>query len=276
MEIVNLPKDHISYSQINMYKRCPKQYYFRYFEDRIIPPKWIMVAGKAGHNTMEFNNKYKMESGHDEKISTVIDYLANSWDEEKDKHETITYSKIKPGEVVSKISKPVIKYFTDGAFERDIPTGVEKEFRLNFEGIDTEVMGYIDVEYEDGVYDYKFSQRKPSIQQIATSDQLKMYAVSYLIEKRILPKRLGYTYFIPTKDPQANVYNIPMIEKFIENFMSDLKEAIISISNSTRSGVFPRNSASFMCSPEGCGYWDICKPGQKKIFYDLKTTYERK
>lgn len=235
-----------------------------------------MVAGKAGHMSMEFNNLAKMKTGHDEKVSDVIEHFANSWDEEKEKHETISYEKIKPGDVVSKIKEPIKQYFANGIFEKEVPVAVEEEFALSFEGIATKVVGYIDVEFPDGVYDYKFSQRKPSIQQLATADQLKMYAVSYLIRNRKVPKKLGFTYLIPTKVPQANVYNIPSISEYVHDFMTDLKEGITSISNSVSSGTFARNSASFMCSPLSCGYWDICKPGQKKIFFDLKETYEKK
>lgn len=259
-----------------MYKRCPKQYYFRYMEDRIMAPKWTMVAGKAGHLSMEFNNLGKMKTGHNEKVSDVVDNFANNWDLEKDKHETISYQKIKPGEVVSIMRKPIEQYFANGILEHDIPTGVEKEFALSFEGIATKVVGFIDVVFPSGVWDYKFAQRKPSVQQLATSDQLKIYAVNELIETGSLPKNLGFAYLVPTKTPLAMLYNIPDVPAFINNFMVDLKEGITSISTSVASGVFPRNSASFMCSPESCGYWSICKPGQAKIFYDLKKTYDTK
>jgi hypothetical protein len=273
---VSLPKDHISFSQIDMYRRCPRQYYYRYMEDRVMIPKWIMVAGKAGHRTLEYNNTEKMKSGHDEKLSTVIDYLSNSWNEEKEKYEDIAYEKIKPGEVVSTISKSIIKYFTDGIFESEIPTEVEKEFELNFEGVGTKLSGIVDVLYKDSIFDYKFSQKRPTIQKIATGDQLKTYAVSYLAENKILPKRLGYTYLISTKTPQVVLYEIPSISNFVHNFMEDLRESIISISNSVRTGVFPRNPINYSCSPMSCGYWDICRPGQKKLFFDLKEAYERK
>lgn len=273
---VSLPKDHISYSQINMFKRCARQYYYRYMEGLIIPPKWIMCAGSAGHETMEFNNLFKMKHGIDEKVSTVIEYFANEWEVQKEKNEDIIYGKVKPGEVVSKMKQPIVQYFTNGNFYEDIPIAVEKEFALSFEGIDTTIVGTIDVEYEFGPFDYKFSQKKPSMQILATSDQLKMYATDRLIETKKLPTRLGYAYFIPTKIPQATIFDIPNIPVFMNNFMEDLKEGIQSISDCVRSGTFIRNSSSFMCSPDSCGYWDICRPGQKKIYIDLKTKYDKK
>jgi hypothetical protein len=259
-----------------MFKRCPRQYYYRYMEDRVIPPKWIMCAGSAGHSTMEYNNTYKMEHGSDEKVSTLIEYFANEWDKQVEETEKILYEKVKPGEVVSKMKQPIQKYFSEGIFQDKIPTAVEKEFAIEFEGIDTTVVGTLDVEFGDEVYDYKFSQKKPSMQQLATSDQLKMYAVNKLIEDGKLPKKLGFPYLITTKTPQALIFEIPNIPSFVTNFVEDIKDYITTISGCVQSGIFPRNSSSYLCSPLACGYWEICRPNQKKIFFDLKDKYETK
>ena len=273
---ITLPKNHVSYSQINMFKRCPRQYYYRYIEDRIIPPKWIMPAGKAGHKAMEYNNNSKMKTGINVKQNEVIEFFANAWKEETASYEKIMYGDMKPGDVVTLMKQPINKYFDDGTFIHDVPIAVEREFALQFEDIDTTVVGTIDVEFEPGIYDYKFSQKSPSINTIANSDQLKMYAVSKMVETKQLPKKLGFTYLISTKAPQVKIYEIPHIKTFINNFMQDLKESLETISLCLSSGVFIRNSTGFMCNPKDCGYWDICKPGQKKIYFDLETAYSTK
>lgn len=271
--VVALPKDHISYSQINMFLRCPKQYYYRYVEDLIRPPKWVMVAGKSGHRAMEFNNRHKMKTGENEKKHDVLDYFEACWIEEKDLYEEIVYGNIKPNEVVPLMIQPINRYFDKGTFINDIPIGVEKEFALNFEGIDTTVVGFIDLIFPGQIWDYKFSQKKPGVTQLANANQLSMYAISQFIENKVFPDKLGYAYLISTKEPQVNLYEIPNIKSFVRNFMENLKDSIITISNAMSTGTFIRNDTGFMCTPESCGYYDICKPGMKKIYYDLQTAY---
>lgn len=276
MEVTS-PKDHISHTQIDMFKRCARQYYYRYVEDRIIPPKWIMPVGKAGHKAMEFNNNNKMKTGIDAKKTDVVEVFTEEWKKEKASYEKIIYGDVKEKDIVPLMEKPINEYFIKGTFREDIPTAVEKEFALRFEDINIDVVGYIDVEFNgEKIYDYKFSQKSPSIQKIFAAEQLRMYSASHIIETNKSPKKVGFTYLISTKIPQIKVYDIPYNNKFMENFYEDLKESLITISNAMKSGTFIRNSSSFMCNPKDCGYWDICKPGQKKLYFELESKYTTK
>ena len=257
-----------------MYKRCPRQYYYRYVEDRIIPPKWIMPVGKAGHKAMEFNNKNKMKTGIDSKKTDVVEVFAEEWKKEKENYEKIIYGEVKEKDIVSLMQKPINEYFIQGTFIDNIPTAVEKQFAIRFNTIDIDVVGYIDVIFDNKlINDYKFSQKSPAIQKIFSAEQLKMYAASYIIETNKNPKKVGFTYLISTKVPQIKIYEINYTSKFMSTFHEDLKEVLIAISDSMKSGVFIRNSSSWMCNPNDCGYWDICKPGQKKLYYELTSKY---
>ena len=58
-----LPKGVISPSQFDMFRRCPRQYMYRYIEDRVMPPAVAMIKGTAVHHGAEVTHRHTIENG---------------------------------------------------------------------------------------------------------------------------------------------------------------------------------------------------------------------
>lgn len=71
---------HFSYSQMNMYQRCPKQYEYRYIKGMKVPPNINMNSGKAIHEAFEYNALWKMRSKEDMPMQDLLDLSSTSHD----------------------------------------------------------------------------------------------------------------------------------------------------------------------------------------------------
>ena len=64
----------LSHSQIGMFQRCPAQYEKRYIEGMKKPPPFSMFLGFVGHDTLDHNNKQKIDSGIDLLFKEVAEF----------------------------------------------------------------------------------------------------------------------------------------------------------------------------------------------------------
>lgn len=266
-------KDHFSHSQINMFKRCPRQYRYRYIEGKKYPPKWSLVAGKTGHRVLEFNNIIKKDTGEDVSRNDIVEFYSFAYDEEIGKYEKINMEGLKKKEAKKVMLSPIEQYFKESSYKGWIPSEVEKEYNITFthSGKKDSILGYIDVEYQDKniIQDYKFTRRSPNINTLYNSTQLDMYALMYFTEHNKLPMT-EFEYLIATKTPKVKNFPIAKVRKQLDRFYDDLSEVIKAINISIQTDNWIRNSSGYYCSPTGCGYWDICRPGEKKLFFDLQ------
>ena len=77
----NLPKDYLSFSQIDLYRRCGMAYYFRYIMDEKSPPVVNMVQGRAVHAALELNFDQKIQTKKDLPGEQVVTKFSEEFDE---------------------------------------------------------------------------------------------------------------------------------------------------------------------------------------------------
>ncbi len=130
---IPLPKDHLSVSQINMFKNCPRQYYYAYVLGERRKPNSNLTFGSAFHSTAEVNYKQKVDSHEDLAVKEVQEI----WSEEFSKRipETVFEEGEKPGAIKDEGVAAVevyMKTFAPGIQ----PFMVEQEIDVPLEGVE--------------------------------------------------------------------------------------------------------------------------------------------
>lgn len=242
-----------------MFMRCGKQYEFRYIDGLVRPPVIKMITGTGMHVGAEHNGRQKIESHEDLPVSDIVEVAVESFkqrvDEEGYADDAETKGKssdVVVGEGVDRTAS-LTKVYAEGIAPTIQPVAVEQKYVVQLG--DKELLMYIDVVTdEEGIRDYKSMGRKPSAGTANDSGQLSTYATGYYAEHGKLPKSVGIDAVVATKKPYAEsqtstrtMDDIALVEKLFGTFEQALK-----------AGVFMPAVGTPMCSPNGCGYWDIC------------------
>lgn len=248
---IGLPRGYLSASQIEMYLRCPRQYQFRYIEERIAPPGVALTEGICHHEVMEFNNINKFDKGED---------LNDGILKEKFKDEFATKKKHIPksdwvfsGENVNTINERGDKFIENYLFDvapNIQPTKLpESKFEIELGGVP--ILGFIDLEQDKSVVDYKVVKQARTQHEVDNDIQLTLY--SFATRK----KSVQFCCFTKTKT--AAIKNVTSIRGNNDYAYADA--LIGSVAEGIKSGNFPmcNPNKSFPCSERYCGYYKMCR-----------------
>ena len=246
--------DHLSYTQINMYLRCPRQYYFRYCENLILPPKTAMLQGRCVHKAQEHGFKKKLEAGRGYKTEECAEVFADEWSKALEEYEPIfeedetKYSVLDQGvALVRHYGKVVGRYIK--------PAMVEQEFRLSPWESGPHLVGYIDlVTSQKDLVDLKVSSRLPNADAIHKDLQLSVYGMGFSALTDSLPRSYRWHMLIRTKVPRVAILKTTRDESDFRVFENTAEEVAKGIG----AQVFPRRTDGWHCSEKFCGYWPRC------------------
>jgi CRISPR/Cas system-associated exonuclease Cas4 (RecB family) len=255
-----LPKEHLSYSQINMFLRCPRQYYYRYLEDLVMPPSGSLVLGSSGHKSLEHNYSQKIESRKDLKTKEVLDYFDATFDEKA--KEEVDWGDKKKGDFKDAGVRTLKKY-QDSYAPAIQPAAVEQEFNIEFENTDYTLYGFIDlITVGSEIVDHKISARKPSF---LDDKQLSIYRLAYKMLNGFPPEKVRFDYLVTKNSPEI----VPIEMDITDEDEQETLELIGDISEAIKAGIFYRRTDGWMCNPKYCGYYYKCRPHKEQSFYDF-------
>ncbi|MDI6617870.1 MAG: PD-(D/E)XK nuclease family protein [Clostridiales bacterium] len=241
--------DHTSVSQLNMYLRCPAQYYYRYIEGLILPPNATITRGKTVHKGIEINYKQKMKTHENMPLNDLKDIVAEEFDREA---EDTDFRNDDRGKTKDSAVTLAATYHTKIAANIQ-PVGVEQEINIPLAG--TTLKGYIDLIDNAGyIRDTKTASKSPAKNTADKSIQLTAYALAY---RRIYGQPEAgviLDYLVDGKVPKAATLASSRTGAQIKRFCS----IAYYICNAIKAGCFYPNINSLMCSPKWCGYWDKC------------------
>ena len=257
----NLPKSHLSHSQINMFLRCPKQYEFRYLEGLVMPPSGNLILGGAGHKALEHNYSQKIDSKKDLNETEVTEYFANEFEERA--KEEVDWQDNKPGDLKDGGVR-VLKEYQKTTAPLIQPRVVEQEFNIEFENTDYTLKGFIDlITIVNEIVDHKISGRKPSN---IDDKQLTIYRIAYKeLNGQVPPKSVRFDYLVTKKTPEIVPFRIDITDEDEDEVL----ELIGDVSRAIKSGIFYRRTEGWMCNPKYCGYYYECRPHKNKTFYEF-------
>ncbi len=213
---------HFSYSQMNMFQRCPKQYEYRYIKGLKIPPNISMNSGKAIHEALEYNALWKMRTQEDIPMGDLLDLSSDSHDKYMGQVEDL--DKAKAG-VNKDENQGIVTLYRRTQAPHITPIAAERSFRIELPEDDggnyMPVIGYIDslAEVPDtrpgppggrviALEDYKRVSRKKQQAEVDLSPQLTLYDYVYNLEVGQPVDVIGFRQlgFLKKEGP----YSIPM------------------------------------------------------------------
>lgn len=255
---IPLPKDHLSVSQINMFKNCPRQYYYAYVLGERRKPNSNLTFGSAFHSTAEVNYKQKVDSHEDLAVKEVQEI----WSEEFSKRipETVFEEGEKPGAIKDEGVAAVEVYMKTFA-PRIQPFMVEQEIDVPLEGVEFSIRCRLDVvDDKSGIHDTKTSGKSPALDLAEDDFQLTSYDIAHRFILGLPPTKLYLDYLVRTKIPKVvPLESDPRSEKQIEEALKEFSQVARAIRDGAYYRCSPRNWA---CSPRFCGFYPVCREGE--------------
>lgn len=246
------PLEHISPSQVEMYRRCPAQYYYRYIRGIKIPPNSSLTRGLCVHSGAAFNYKQKIQSYKDLPLPEVTEYVASEFETLKD--ETEWAKDEKPGQIKDQTVNLYSHYHKEFA-PLIQPLFVEQEILLPLENYGFQFKGYIDlVDVTLFIRDLKTSARTPNQDALEKSLQLSGYAWGLYKLTGEMPLGVALDYLVNTKTPHIVTLTGTRTQQDFKRFINTVGKVAYGI----QEGVFYPNENNFLCSPDKCGYWKLC------------------
>lgn len=139
--------DHLSATQINMFRRCEEQYRQRYIHGRVEPPGGALILGGAFHVGMEHNFRQKISSQVDLPTNEVVDAYHHGFDrkvEEAGGSSEIAWKESENQDTVRKVGAVCTQVYQRDVAPRMFPSDVEHKFSKAVDGALLPVTGSID------------------------------------------------------------------------------------------------------------------------------------
>lgn len=268
-----LPLPYLSISQVELYQKCPMQFYYRYILGKRSPPGIASVQGTSIHAAVETGYRHSMDKHELPPLELSLDSYSDALDKgvtsdvvwaDEDSDDEIGSSKDK-GKVKDQGVK-LLETWHKKKLPKVTPKAVEKSFITTFAGIP--VVGVVDLidrinkpldpnadpavlhPLLDAVVDNKVVGKKYAQSAVDNKLQMTVYAhASGLSQQR-------YDLFVKTKTPKLEEMLTSRNEKDIRWAVKTFMEVAKAIS----AGIFPMCSTeSWACNPKWCGYWSICR-----------------
>lgn len=259
MSIQDHRRDYISVSQIQMYQRCPAQFYFRYVLGRSSPPGWALVGGRAMDETLNVHHQNRIEGR-----ATDV-YLPDLFRTELEK---AANAAMPVGEVdydYENLGPYAVQAYLRDADPHIEPISVQTELRGEIEGVP--VLGFRDILYGDRITgDHKFTKKTPKAMPASSSFQLHTYDlmemesgkdhsghVALILIRKLKTPKVEFSHY-QTKPSDHNVvrHTVKTVRALTEGNhfpMCDL---------SAQNGTWP-------CSERFCGYFRACRGSEEGV-----------
>lgn len=259
-----LPKGILSPSQFDMFRRCPRQYMYRYIDERVQPPAVAMIRGTAIHHGAEVTHRNTIDNGVPLKLEEAEQEVADIYEERaqdvedwegadkgQTKDATVRNFRIYYLQAVPKI-KPVKVEHAFAQFIGTVPV------RGIIDLVDSIVTDKPTVDDDpdnppmvEVVSDLKVTTRKWPEQKLRHAPQLTFYAIVEETERVrvdfLLDQKSGTKY-----NPMQSIRDTNDKQILVE----DLEEVVFLI----KQGHFPRcDPTTWACTPRFCGYYETCR-----------------
>jgi PD-(D/E)XK nuclease superfamily len=255
-----LPIDHLSVSSLKLFMACPEKFRRRYIEREYEPPSGKMILGSAAGAAEAQHYSTVIETGEGFTTDQVVDEFSDEWDD-RIAREDIQWGADNPGELKDSGVAALERYHQDVAPEI-VPVSVEREFRIGWDGVDWDLIGFMDLEEAGGaVSDLKMRGRKLSREDAAVDPQPTTYLYARRAEGNPA-SRFDFHTMVRAKKPYAEV--VPTVrtdrqlDLFADRVFQIANEMAWRAETDNWAGAVP---GSWQCSQRFCGYWNSCPMG---------------
>jgi len=245
-----------SLSRLHCFSRCPRQYYYRYVEQRPEPLKYSLLSGAALHKGLEVHNQRRFKEGKKSGLKEILEVAREfvRYHYHEGEHEG---EELPEADCVDRLVKegkpPTDKYCKEveqEAVGSQIVEAIEAEMKWEFEG--EPFLGYADLVLSGVVIDYKFLSRRHNKDALIYSPQLNLYVVHY-------QRPAAYIQLLRGKD-FASFEVAETTEESQRLTLDWVRDTIKAIKVAKQTGHFPRReAASWEC--KSCVFRDRCFKG---------------
>lgn len=256
---------YISHSQMTMFQRCPRQYYYRYERGLKIRPTGSMFLGTCFDDSVSYNYDQKIETERDRPASEVAEVFVDTFD--KGKYEVEFDEEDTPGGLRDDGVKLV------GLHMKQIsptirPRKVQNRFELALAKRDYTIVTVADLITQDGeVVDIKTTKKTPS--KLAGNEgsykidwnhfiQAGLYNVAYQEENGRPPTATSLYYHIRLKTPVILPITFDLQQSHLDYALRQIDMVVSAIDSTKKGGVWFPNRGHMMCSQKQCGFWKMC------------------
>jgi CRISPR/Cas system-associated exonuclease Cas4 (RecB family) len=252
-------RHHFSPTQVNMFLRCPAQWYYRYVRGLKRPPSGAATLGSAVDTGITYNYQQKIETQEDLALDNVLD--AFSTDFEARKPETLWEHNEEPGQVKDDGVRVLSVYHKDAA-PKVQPTAVQERVELEIPNFGYRFVAVPDVvERNSVIRDTKVVKRSPAknneafVVAPAHQDQMVAYALAYRVTKEQAEKGCVVDYLVRTKSSKLVQVPFQVTSRHLDYY----KNIIGLVARQIEAQIFTPNRQQQLCSRRYCGYWEECE-----------------
>lgn len=248
-------KRHLSFTQLNMFLRCPRQYEFRYIRGIKAPPSGAMVQSRVWHQTVERNYRQKIESDRDLALGEMQEFFAAQFDAALGSEEIAFEPDEKPGKLKDQGTAIVAAHHKTIA-PAVHPLLVEERFTVDLgEDFPFDLVGVWDLVERDGtIVDNKAYGKAPRQEDLDKDLQFTAYALGYRTTHGRAEPGLRMDAIVKTLNPRV----VQLHTRRTNDDCLWLLGLIEEVGKVIDSGIFYPNPNGWHCSPRFCGYWGLC------------------
>jgi len=251
--------EYLSYSSISYFLNCPRQFKFRFIDKLPAIVRGVVILGSAYHETLKFGfqNKLHGTQVHEDELCDFFNdafehQVSLKVNDDFEREPELEIERIEWDEDREKIKGEGIaltRVYYRSLFNKIEPLLIEEELRTVIDE-EIEFIGHPDLITVDGlVIDHKVRQRSMSFDEAGKHLQPSAYAL-------LLGREIEMQFHIALKHSlMLEVRSTRRGKNEIEWF----KELVRDIWRQIKSGVFPPNPHSNICSPKYCSYWYVCR-----------------
>ena len=245
-------KKHLSFTQISMYLKCPRQYELRYIQGIRLPASGAMVQSRAWHETLERNYRQKIVSGVDLRLSEMEDYYVFRLEEALSGEEVA----FRNGETLESLRDQglaIVAAHHKVIAPRVRPSLVEEKFTISLgDDFPYVLTGVWDVVEEDGtIVDNKAYGKAPTQTDLDENLQFTVYSLGYRVSQQKIERGLRMDAVVKDSPPRA----VQLATRRTNTDCRRLLGLIEDMAQAIAAGDLPANPAGWWCSPRFCGYW---------------------
>lgn len=240
--------DHVSHSQINMWLRCPRQWYYRYVDGLRIPPSGALVEGGCYHKALEVNFKQKIVTQTDLPIPDCLDAFSDAWETRLSSEEVIIWEDDDPGFLKDQGIGLVEEYMS--SMSQDVqPVKVEEPYVSEVANVKFVCV----VDLEDVlsiIIDHKTS--KKAYTQDDVDRDLQASAAAFVLNRPIIHyNHVAIKSRVPRIQPIKTYRLQPDIDWYVQ-----LVGGVVA---QMKTGIAPPRPTGWHCSERFCGYYERCR-----------------
>lgn len=251
-----MDKKYLSFTQLNMFLRCPMQYEYRYIKGLKIPPSGAMIQSKVWHETLEKNYKQKIKSDTDLSLWDMQEYYASRYDETLN-NEEINFEEDEDPARLKDQGVSIVATHHRIIAPRVKPVTVEEEFCISLgDDFPFELKGVWDLIESNGtIVDNKAYSKTPNQDEVNKDLQFTVYILGYRTLKKKIENNLRMDAIIKTKKLKAIQIQTSRTNEDCRWLLSLIEK----VAQAIKSGIFYPNPNGWHCDPRYCGYWEKCK-----------------